>query len=283
MLIDAPQHPLAKKARKAALLPALAAQNKASRRSILGDAPVVVSLTSYAHRLETVSLTIESISRGRARPRRFILWVDEAELDRTDRDDLRRLQTRGLEILPSANYYSYKKSYPYARDHADDGLALVVADDDILYPRGWLAGLVEAHVHHPGTFVGYRAHEVRLHDDELGPYASWTPATPQTPGPRTFITTGGGSVFPVELLRALRDAGETFLETAPRADDVWANVTALRAGVPVRLIPNELKALGLPGVQQKGSLHESNVHGGNDEQIKATYTDADLALLRAAR
>jgi hypothetical protein len=279
--IDAPQHPLLKKARKARALATLRVQNRVSRRSILGDAPVAVSLTTYGYRFATVAYAIESIARGPVRPRRFILWVDEAEAGRADRPDLDRLRARGLEIRSTADYGAHKKNYPFARDHADDGLAMVTADDDIIYPRGWLAGLVDAHAAHPDSFVAYRAHEMALDGATIAPYKDWRPAGPGTPANRAFVTGGAGAVFPSRMMRRMREAGDDFLRTCPRADDIWINVMALRSQTPTVVVPTTASALGIPGVQQKGNLHEGNVHGGNDEQIRATYTAEDIASLSA--
>lgn len=282
MHIEPPQHPLRRKAAKAAIMASLRLQNQIDRRSILGDAPVAVSLTSYGHRIETVSFAIESVARGSVRPRRFVLWVEEADLPLTERADLQRLSHRGLEIRTASNYGPHTKNYPYARDHADDGLSMVTCDDDILYPRGWLAGLVRARAARPEHFLAYRAHEVTLDADGLAPYASWPPATGATLSERVFVTGVGGTVFPPRLMRHMRDAGEAFMDTCPKADDLWISLVALRTGVPTAVVPNALKALVVPRVQQKGSLHEGNVHGGNDAQIQATYTDEDIELVRAA-
>lgn len=278
MNIDPAEPPLLRKARKAAAMTELNLRSRLSRTSVVGDAPVVVCLTSYAHRLEVVHLAIESIARSGPRPQRFILWVARDDMDRAQTDGLRRLMSRGLEILPTDDLGPHKKNYPYARAHAGSGLAMVTADDDILYPRGWLAGLVDAHCKQPENFIAYRAHEVQVDGAVLTPYATWSAATSSS-GPRTFVTGGAGAVFPSGLMRAMAAAGETFMETCPRADDVWINVQALRSGTRTTLVPNALSALGLPGVQQRGALHEDNVHGGNDAQIEATYTEADVALL----
>ena len=69
MLIEPPMNAWRRRAAKAVLLGQLRAQNRVDRRSILGDAPVAVSLTSYAHRLETVDLAIETSAAAGPSPR----------------------------------------------------------------------------------------------------------------------------------------------------------------------------------------------------------------------
>lgn len=280
MQIDPPEHPLVRRARKAVLMAELLTRSRCSRQPITGEAPIAVCLTSYAHRLERVHLAIESIARSEPRPQRFILWVAHEDRARAVTPALDRLVERGLEIRLTDDYGPHKKNYPYARDHAQDGLAMVTADDDILYPEGWLAGLAEAQRREPEVFLGYRAHELQIDRGAVAPYAAWPPAHAHTPGPRTFVTGGAGAVFPPAMMQAMAAAGEDFMRTCPRADDVWINVQALRSGVRTHLVPTSLSALGLPGVQQKGALHETNVHGGNDAQIAATYAQPDIHALQ---
>ena len=49
-------------------------------------------------------------------------------------ESLRRLERRGLEVRLTQNYGPHTKYYPSLADAIADGLPLVTADDDILYP-----------------------------------------------------------------------------------------------------------------------------------------------------
>jgi hypothetical protein len=82
----------------------------------------------------------------------------------------------------------------------------------------------------------------------------------------------------------LRAAGLGFVELCPKADDIWLHVQALRGGFKVKqLKPWEQSFPILPGTQDMG-LIQGNVHGSqNDVQIRKTYTESDIALLKAAR
>ena len=87
----------------------LALRNRCSTASILGEAEAVVCLTSHGNRLDRVHLAIESVGRGRLRPRRLILWLDGQVEDhqlpqalrrfaRTDEESAERILTT-VEIL----------------------------------------------------------------------------------------------------------------------------------------------------------------------------------------
>jgi hypothetical protein len=280
MDIDPAAPALVRQGRKALALSELRVRARTVRTPVTGDAPVAVSLTSYGKRLDIVGAAIESIARSSTRPRRFILWVDEPGFDPAAHPLLAGLVRRGLEILPCADLGPHKKNVPYCQQFADDGLGLVTADDDIIYPRGWLAGLVAGAQAHPEEFVGYRAKRVVGTDGELAAYATWPSARVGEVGPQVFLTGGAGVVFPPALQRAIRDAGEGFRETCPRADDVWINAQAVRAGIPARRIDADGRSmLSYPRSQDEALHHDNVAAGGNDIQLAATLTGDDRRLM----
>lgn len=285
MDIDPAQPSPVRVGRKASAIAGARLRNRVSKASILGDAPVAVSLTSYGERLHIVADVIETIARSKPRPRRFVLWVDDPTFDVSGYPALERLTRRGLEIRLSENYGPHTKNYPYCREFADDGLALVTADDDIIYPRGWLAGLVAHQRRHPEEFLGYRAHRVTFTPGgDVADYAQWEPEPLEDPTPRTFITGVAGAVFPPALQRAMREAGDVFMKSCPRADDVWINLMALRAGVAARRVDGTSMSLLSYPRSQEGALHHDNVGGGgNDVQMKATVTPHDVELMHAGK
>jgi len=109
-------------------------------------------------RIDSVFLTIESIGRGELLPARIILWVDDPKVFASLPSSLRRLERRGLEVKLADNYGPHTKYYPYLTSEADIRHPLVTADDDILYPRGWLKGLAAAYALNDQVINCYRAH-----------------------------------------------------------------------------------------------------------------------------
>lgn len=278
MDIDPPAPRGVNKARKFIAIARLTTLNRLSRRAVTGTAPVALSLTSYGARLDIVGYAIESIAQGSLRPERMILWISDDGFDIGDHPMLARLAARGLEIRRCSDLGPHKKSHPYVSQFADDARGLVTADDDIIYPRTWLAGLIAASAEHPTEFVGYRAKQVTLNGlGELAEYREWPSAAVGASGARVFLTGGAGVVFPPALMRAMRDAGDSFVQTCPRADDIWINVSALRAHIPGRRVACTGYALSFPRSQGEAALHTDNVaRGGNDRQLAATVTPADL-------
>lgn len=266
--------------------PLLRHSAKHSRRSLIDpNNRVVVSLTSYGARLQSVHLTIESIGAGIARPARLIVWTDPGVSELDLPESLRRLQGRGLEILPSpAAFGPHTKYYPYVLSDRDDELPLVTADDDSLYPRRWLQGLQRAAARTPDQIVCYRAHRVVVESEAgLAPYNSWPPVSGTDPSTLNFATGVSGVLYPSQFLSELLGAGDRFVELTPKADDVWLHFQAVVNGRLVRQIrPRPVKFPEIAATQGT-ALHRSNTaQSANDHQISRTYDLTSLELLQRA-
>jgi hypothetical protein len=251
-----------------------------SRSAMVGPNGPVVSVTTYGPRLKTVYLTLESIACGSILPSRLLLWIDDLQILRNPPPPLRRLVNRGLEIRPTADYGPHKKYYPYLLSAGNFDSPLVTADDDVLYSRWWLSGLLSAHNENPLTVNCYRAHVMDFAEGKLRPYRTWTSCRSTEPSFCHFATGSSGCLYPATFLNELKRAGAGFQDLCPKADDVWLNANALRAGFKTRQIRRRsVNFPFLPGTQH-GGLSQTNVGcGENDEQIRKTYTSADVAHL----
>ena len=198
-------------------------------------------------------------------------------------EPLRRLQARGLEIRLCPDYGPHKKYYPYVQSTESYDRPLVTADDDVLYPRNWLQGLVNAYERSPNVLNCWRARTMLVTEDGIAPYAQWPDCSVSAPSFLHFATGVSGSIFPARLLRQLRKGGKAFMESCPRADDVWIHVNALRAGVQVRQIDRWQK--DYPEIAGSQAVSLASVNNGqrqNDAQIASSYTSEDQAKLRSS-
>ena len=257
-----------------------ARRNLRSKSPVTGDAPVIVSMTTYGARLETAYYALESIGRGKIRPYRLVLWIQDREEFEQRPASIRRLESRGLEVRLTRKLRSHTKYFPALADAQQQGVPLVTVDDDVLYPRFWLRGLLAAAEESPRTVVCYLSHRVSFDERQhLSAYASWTKNWSASPSPRVFSVGVSGALYPLEAVDALMCAGEGFLERAPLADDVWLNSVVTSVGIPTRQVSDipshfaEIRNVP-PG------LARLNVDGGeNDRQIKASYGDNSLDFM----
>ncbi len=179
----------------------------------------------------------------------------------------------------------HTKYFPQVMSDPAPSRPLVTADDDVIYPAYWLRTLVSGWQRYPDAVTCFRAYQFGLQPNgQLSPYARWSGCKSVLPNQRHFLTGVAGVLYPVSMQEALRSAGDDFKTRCPRADDIWLNLIALRAGVAVRQItPIRRSFYEVPGSRAHG-LARCNVRGGeNDRQIAATYAADDLARLLGAR
>lgn len=261
----------------------MAVVNRISSAPVTGHGPVV-SLTTHGRRVKRVYVTIEAIARGTVKPSRLVLWMDDRAVVARPPRTLRRLQRRGLEIRLSENFGPHTKYFPYLLSREEFGEALVTADDDMLYPITWLAGLIRASERHPDEILCYRARRLQLVDGTIGPYLTWPLVGSTEASSLNFATGVSGVLYPPRFLEELKSFGDEFLDRCPRADDVWLHWAAVSCGRSVRQIEVDAKNFPtVPQTQQGAALQDENVlGGGNDVQIAATYTPEAVRRLLTA-
>ena len=259
-------------------LPLLLNAASHSDASFPQDGDTVISLTTHGTRLKSAAAAIASLLVGNVRLP-VHLWLDPVDFHARWPEALQGLADRGLQVHessgglgPHTKYYGTFQRYPDRN--------VITVDDDVLYPRTFAQKLI--HAPSDSTITAYRAHRVVLEEEGIAPYRRWKPV--KTPGPSVlnFATGVDGVRYPREMVQFVAQRGTEFLDLAPRADDVWLNHCALRAGFPVQLVAERSANFPLVPGSQRVRLSRVNLSGGNDAQIAATYTEEDVAKLRAA-
>lgn len=273
----------AKRVHAGAALQYLRLRNGLVRGPVTGTADVVVSLTSYGDRIQSVAVAIESIGRGTVKPRRLVLWLDSPALFEARPESLRRLERRGLEIKLTSNYGPHTKYYPFVQSLAGHELPLVTADDDIIYPRNWLALLMDASRQHPDAISGHWVSIMGTSAGAVAEYGTWARAKDTVARPANFAPGVSGVIYPPAMLEELKRRGDGFLTACPGADDIWLHWVALRAGIPVRQVrPTARHFPIIPGSQGQALMTTNVGENRNDHWIRGLYTDQDVVALSAA-
>ncbi len=259
-------------------------RNAQSRESLLSPDGPVVSLTTYEPRWPRVHYTLESIGAGRLKPSRLVLWVAPSVLTLGTPAPLQRLVARGLEIRSCEDLGPHKKYFPLVME-GPAKRDLVTADDDVLYPADWLSKLADAATQRPEFIHAHRAHVMAFASDgSFLRYADWPACRSTLPSPLHFSTGVGGVLYPPAMQEHLRAAGDGFRAVCPRADDIWLNAVAFRAGIAVcQAAVFSPLLFEVPGTRTHGLAKHNVEGGGNDQQLAATYTDEERARLRAAQ
>lgn len=238
------------------------------------DADVVVSFTTYPARLRSAALVARSLLTQRASSYAVVLYLSSHEFDGVPAA-LAPLTDHGLDVrLIERNDRSYKKLLPALADFSDK--VLVTADDDIVYPREWLSGLLRGQAEHPDCVVGYRGTQITFSDSKVDPYVRWPPAS-RDPSFDTFLTGAGGILYPVGSLPRLTGDIDEALRLCPTADDIWFKAMSLVAGRRSVRVGHRDRDFSTVAFAQKSALRKTNVsEGRNDVQLQAVMNEYEL-------
>lgn len=237
----------------------------------MSDNSLIVSLTSYGERINTVHLTIQSILLQSVYASKVILWLAESEFTLFNLPKpLVDLQQYGLTIRFCEDIRSYKKLIPTLKAYPNT--TIVTFDDDVIYPANHLEKLLEAHEKFPEAVICHRAH--RMIKDEQGnivDYLKWQfDVTESTPVKDIFPIGIGGVLYPANCFDEEVLNEDALMRLAPSADDLWFKVMASKKGRLTKVVDNPMpynNYLHIP-LTQAQSLWQNN-QTNNDTQLHA--------------
>ena len=243
------------------------------------EIPLVVSFTSYGHRILRSHITAQTILRQSLKADRVILWLGHGE---KITPQLEKLSRRGLEIRYTEDIRAYTKIIPTLVNCP--GSIVVTADDDIIYPKNWLKKLWEEHLAAPDQICCHRAHVItKTLTGTVKPYNEWEWCVRRSERTAAIFPTGvGGVLYPPGSLHPTVTDIAMFKELCPYADDIWLKAMSLRQGTVCRIVARKplLIPLSSPGTQSQSALRVINIdENRNDEQFRAVFTHYDLYKL----
>ncbi|MGA1066842.1 MAG: hypothetical protein ACO3U3_13445 [Alphaproteobacteria bacterium] len=229
---------------------------------------VIISLTSYPERFQSLYLTLLCLCHQTVKP--DLIFVSISSEDENlffSHMGLRRLvDESAIEVHLTSNWRSYKKFVPALLRFQD--AFLVAADDDMYYWPTWLEELTSEVLVDSNRVVAHRVHRV-IFDDRGNPlpYLKWLRVISDTkPMASNFPTTGGGVIFPPSTFQEGVSDIELALELCPHSDDVWVYFWLLKSGKIARATGTPNKEVMWP-LPQPSSLWSINSIGENDAAI----------------
>ena len=234
------------------------------------ETKVIVSLTTFPGRINTVDKTISTLLTQTLKPDEVILWLAESQFPNKELpEQLTKLQQYGLTIKWCEDLRSYKKLIPALEEYPND--IIITVDDDTLYPEDWLVELVKTYQSNRDKVCCYRAHKMTLENGHIGSYSSWVGLSPDEVGPsRLLVPIGvGGVLYPPHYFDAVEFDFSLIREMCPTADDLWLKAIGLKNGYEaVKVYPNSKEWFTIKSSQRE-SLMQSNVGKNlNDVSMK---------------
>ena len=242
--------------------------NGISQRS--GTPQVVVSLTSYLARFDSIYYCLKSLLLQTVKPDAIILWLDcpLEEVPSTILD----FQLYGITIRCGVEDLKPHKKYYFAMQQYPDAVVVTV-DDDVFYPPTLLESLLQKHQQYPDCVCARRVHKMTLDNNgRVRPYGQWLDKYKKELLPSyLLVPTGvGGVLYPPHCLDQRVFDKQMLCDTCLMADDIWLKWMELLHGTKVVWVPNNILTPPCTEHSQETSLYLSNVHQNkNDGYIAA--------------
>lgn len=231
---------------------------------------IVVSLTTFPARINSVWIVIDSLLRQKTVPGKICLYLAENEFPNGEEglpERLLKYKEYGLEInIRKENLMAHNKYFYALQEHKDK--CVITVDDDFYYPVDTISRLVELHEANPGVVCSNSIHVFTFNDDDsFKSYDEWIPRAPRQNASHMNVALGYNGVLypPVNYGEKMFDT-TMIRETSLKADDLWLKALEIEAGIKV--VNGDYFCTGIElGGTQTISLSKTNINNGfNDKQ-----------------
>lgn len=249
-----------------------------------GSPRIVVSLTSYPARINTVHLAIRSLLAQKTLPDKVVLWLCKADFPNREQDlpqSLRDVLARDVEVRwVDVDLKPHKKYFWALQEFANDHV--ITVDDDLIYRNTMIGDLMAMHVAHPHAVVASRTHLIMFNaDGSCKPYEQWIyeaphyhPALVGVESKRLFATNGAGTLYPAGIgMPAKTFDADDVRRLCLTADDLWLKVMQLKGGIAVVAATGDQLLEYVPGTQGEEALCHQNTENGVNNTVLAAILD----------
>lgn len=253
----------------------------------VGSNGVVVSLTTFGKRLDTVYLAVLSMMHQTVKPDLIVLWLDRGMTSSDIPLSLHRLVPYGLDIRYDCEDLKGHKKYYWALKEFKD-CCVITIDDDVIYPHDTLESLLAAHKKYPDAVVARRVNKMTFDGDLLLPYEEWEFQWAQNGCPRRdLLATGvGGVLYPPNCFSEAAFDCAAIAESSLSNDDIWLKAQELLCGRGVAWAPcnrNYIHPYEIDGTQDVALYSSNGAMGGNDIAIHAIERELGVSFSQLAR
>lgn len=243
---------------------------------------IIVSLTSFPARFDTLDICIKSLFAQSMKPDKIVLYLGKECDDAVLPGRLTELEKYGLEIKRGyADIRPHKKYFFAMQEYPED--IIITVDDDLMYHRNMIKSLLESYKKNPNAVSARRVHRITSSGGDLEPYDAfdkcWTKMT--EPSHMLLSTNGAGTLFPPGSLPDEAFDIDAIKKLCLDADDIWIKFMLIKKGMPVVWVKsNQSMPPEIPGTQ-KIALYYSNTdkdNSNNDRCIQAMEEHFNIHL-----
>lgn len=228
---------------------------------------IIVSVTSFPGRIDTVWMTIQTLKLQTVLPEKIILWLSNQQF-KSEKDipiSLRNLVDDLFEIrMVDEDIRSHKKYFYALKEYPNK--SIVTFDDDIFYHPDTLKCLLDANKIFPHAIIANRTVTLKTKNGDILPYSKWYRRTKPFDNCNQVQIGVGGVLYPIGSLHEEVLNKDIFMKVTPMADDLWLNAMARLQGS--RVIRSQYRGSFLGISDGSPTLSSANYNGGqNDIQL----------------
>lgn len=226
---------------------------------------IIVSLTSFPGRINSVCKTLETILNQKdCKPDKVELWLAESQFEGKEKglpDNLLRLKKYGLDIMWCEDIRSYKKLIPALQIHPKD--IIVTADDDVYYSRRWLEKLYKSYNLNPNVIQCHRATQIVKKAGNIDVIVGGRKYYKEASYLNKLVGVGG-VLYPVNSLSPQVFDIAAIKKYAATNDDVWFWFMAIINDYKINVVDkNEPSPVTVFDALESTKLSDVNDHGEN--------------------
>jgi glycosyltransferase involved in cell wall biosynthesis len=205
------------------------------------DDTLILSMTTYPKRVKYASKALKSVIIQNTTNARIVVYAYSDEYSEVFRklSVFEKYNVR-IESYPH-NFRQYLKLIPSLERNPDK--TIITFDDDILYPSGWLKGLLRAQLNYPNFQIAYRGQfiqkEVVLTPDIYFNSKIYAPSKIEKLHPKEIILTGVfGVAYPPHQFCSIVVDMERAISLSPGNDDLWLYFNSIHSSIDKIVLPN---------------------------------------------
>ncbi len=247
-----------------------------------GQGHIIVSLTSFPARFDTLDICIKSLFAQSVKPDKIVLYLGTECDDVPLPERLTELEKYGLEIKKGYADIRPHKKYLFAMQEYPEDIIITV-DDDLMYDRNMIKSLLESYKRNPNAVSARRVHRITSSGGDLEPYDKFDKCWTSTTEPSHILlsTNGAGTLFPPHILPEEAFDIDTIKKLCLDADDIWIKFMLIKKGVPVVWVKShQSMPPEIPGTQRI-ALYYANTdkeNSNNDRCIQAMEDHFNIHL-----
>lgn len=237
---------------------------------------IIISLTSYPARIDTVHLAIRSILRQTVQADKILLWLSIEEFPNKYADLPQSLLL--IKEAPSfmicwvdENLKPHKKYYYALQKFRDD--IVITVDDDTYYESAMIETLLRSYKAHPTSISARNVHRIYAFKNIITPYCTWSSKLDESEDIESMDLCAigvGGILYPPGCSHTDWFKKDHISALAENQDDLWLKFQEVRSGIPVVYVKAQADDNTIEG-SQITSLMAANTQQDNDLCIKKLF------------